>query len=81
MGRWLVLIIGWGIAFLILKYRRPVKEFIGDVSFAERVFGAGGTNTLIVIIGFLTWLFSLMYALGTLQVILKSLASPFFGST
>jgi hypothetical protein len=46
MDRILVILIGWPVAFLILKYRRPIKEFIGNVGFAEKFLGMGGTNTL-----------------------------------
>lgn len=74
-----IILIFWPIAFLILRFRRPIKEFIGDVGFAERYLGSGGTNTLIVIIGFLVWLLSLMYATGSLQSILDKFLGPFFG--
>lgn len=78
MDRFLVILIGWPLAFLILKYRRPIKEFIGDVGFAERFLGAGGTNTLVVILGFLVFVLSLMYALGTIQAFVRNTFGMFF---
>jgi hypothetical protein len=79
MKKFFVLIIGWGIAFLILKYRRPIKEFVGNIGFAEKVFGMGGTNTFIVILGVLVFLGTLMYVTGTLQSMVGDILGPLFG--
>lgn len=79
MKRWLVLIIGWIAAYFILRYRRQVKEFFGDISFAERIFGSGGTNTFVVILGILVFILSGMYALGTFQGIVQNVLGPLFG--
>ena len=57
-----------------------MKEFTGDIGFAEKIFGMGGTNTFIIIFGMLVFILSLMYALGTLQGIFSSLLGPFFGA-
>ncbi len=79
MKRWLILVVGTVIAYLILRYRRAVKDFVGDIGFAERILGIGGTNTFIVIMGILTFVLSLMYAAGTLQSVMQSVLGPFFG--
>ncbi len=73
-----VLILGSVIAFLMLKYRTHVKNFTGDIGFAEKIFGIGGTHTFIVFLGILVFLFSLMYALGTLEVLLDKVLGRFF---
>ncbi len=78
MDRFLVVIIGFPLALLILKYRRPIKEFVGEIGFAEKFLGMGGTNTFIVLIGILVFFLSLMYALGTLQSLLKNTLGGFF---
>lgn len=78
MDRFFVGIIGIPLAFLILYYRRPLKEFIGDIAFAEQYLGVGGTNTFIIILGFLTFILSLMYALGSLQELLSGFLGRFF---
>ena len=78
MDRVLAILIGWPVAFLILKYRRAVKEFIGDVGFAEKYLGMGGTNTFIVLVGILLFIGSLMWAVGSLQSILQVTAGRFF---
>jgi len=79
MDKILVIIIFWPLAFMILKYRRRIKEFTGEIGFAERYLGMGGTNTLIVIIGILVFILSLMYALGTLQSFTGRVLGPLFG--
>ena len=80
MDKWLVVIISWPIAYLMLKYRRAVKEFTGDIGFAERIFGMGGTNTFIIIFAILVFILSLMYALGTIQTVFQTVLGPFFGA-
>jgi hypothetical protein len=79
MDRFLVAIIGIPLSFVIVYYRMQIKHFIGDVGFAEKIFGGGGTYTLILIIALLTFFGSLMYALGTLQTLLSKFLGPFFG--
>ncbi len=78
MDKILAILIGWPVAILILKYRRQVKEFIGNVDFAEKYLGSGGTNTLVVIISLLIFIFTLMYAVGTFEGFLKSTTGRFF---
>jgi len=72
MDKILAILIGWPVAFLILKYRRVVKEFTGDFAIAEKYLGMGGTNTFIVLFGILIFIGSLMYALGTLEGVLEA---------
>jgi len=78
MPKILILTIGWGIAFLILKYRWSIYEFTGDINFAEKYFGSQGTKNFIVIMGVLLFIFSLMYFLGTFQSVFVPLFEPFF---
>lgn len=78
MDRYIAILIGWPLAFLMLRYRRAIREFVGDIGFAEKYLGMGGTNTFIVIVGILLFIGSLMYALGTLQSLLQSTIGRFF---
>jgi hypothetical protein len=78
MDRILAFIIGCPVAFLILYFRRAIREFIGNVSFAEKYLGAGGTNTFVVLVGILTFILSLMYGFGTLQSFLGGTFGRFF---
>ena len=80
MDRFIAVIVGLPLAFLLLYYRRSVKEFIGNVGFAEKYLGVGGTNTLIVIIGILLFVGSLMYAMGTLQSFFKGSIGTLFNN-
>ena len=79
MDKVLAILIGWPFAFLMLRYRRQIKEIVGDVGFAEKIFGMGGTNTFIVLLGIVIFILCLMYALGTLQSIIDSSLGPLFG--
>lgn len=65
-------------SYLMLKYRRPIKEFTGDISFAEKFLGMGGTNTFIVILGILLFFGGLFYFTGSLQSILSAVFGRFF---
>lgn len=78
MDRFLVFIIGVPLAFVILYFRRRIRDFVGDVWFAEKFLGAGGTNTFIVIVGILVFVASVMYGLGTLQELLQSTVGKLF---
>lgn len=61
-----------------MYFRRSIKEFIGEVGFAEQYLGMGGTNTLVVLIGMLVFIGSLMYSLGTFQSLLGNTLGSFF---
>ena len=60
MQKILVLVVGSLVAFLMLKYRGPIKQFTGDFSFAEKYLGSGGTNTFIVLFAILVFVFSIL---------------------
>jgi hypothetical protein len=79
MDKWIVVLICWPLAYLVLRYRRAIKDFIGEIGFAEKIFGSGGTNTFIVIFGILVFVLSVMYAMGTLQAIIQNILGPLFG--
>jgi len=80
MQKFLILIIGSVISYLLLRYKGAVKNFTGDFAFAEKYLGSGGTNTFIVIVGILTFVFSLMYVLGTLDTLLLGIFGRFSGA-
>jgi len=60
-------ILGMIVGFLILIFRVRIKDFVGDIGFAERYLGPGGTWTFLIIVGIGTFIISLMWATGTLQ--------------
>lgn len=77
--RYLIGLIGFPLGIVIVVYRERVKRFTGDIGFAEKWFGPGGTYTAILIFGLVFSLGSLMYMFGTLQALLGTLLGPFFG--
>ncbi|PKL36926.1 hypothetical protein CVV38_03485 [Candidatus Peregrinibacteria bacterium HGW-Peregrinibacteria-1] len=76
--RFLILVLGSYVAYLLLRYRERIKNFTGDIGFAEKVFGSGGTYTFIVLVGILVFIFSLMYALGTFESFLNNVWNRIF---
>lgn len=72
-------ILGMIAAFLILIYRPKIKEFIGDIGFAERIFGSGGTWTFLVVLGVGLFILSLLWMTGTFQSFFIKLFGPIFG--
>lgn len=55
------------IGFLILVFRPKIKDLTGDIGFAERYLGPGGTWTFLAFLGIGIFILSLMWAFGTLQ--------------
>ena len=78
MKKFIVALIGFPLAFVIIYYRAKIKEFTGDIDFAERHLGAGGTYTLIFLIGVLTFIVTLMYVTGSLQDFLEKTVGKIF---
>jgi hypothetical protein len=79
MLKFLVFVLGTATALLILKYRLFVKDVIGNVGFAEKYFGTGGTHTLVIIIALIVFLASLLYSTGTLTALFKGPLALIFG--
>jgi len=74
--RFLVGIIGFPLGIIIIVYRERVKRFTGDMGFAEKWFGSGGTYTAIMLFGFIVTIGSIMYAFGTLQALIIKILGP-----
>lgn len=68
-------LIGMAIGFCIIIFRSHIKNFTGNIAFAERWLGAGGTWTFLLLVGVAVFILSLMWMFGTLQ----SGFSNFFG--
>lgn len=69
MDRILVVIFGVPLGLGFIVYRYQLKQFTGDIAFAEQYLGSGGTYNLFILIGIAVFIGSLMYAFGTLQEI------------
>ena len=61
---------------VVLKYNFQLVGMTGNVGFAERYLGAGGTYLLYKMIGVVMVIGGLMYATGLAQPILSWLLSP-----
>lgn len=73
-------LLGCVLSIVLVVYRAPVKHFIGNIEWAEQHFGAGGTYTLILILAFGIFIFSLMYMTGTFGFLFGGITGQFFGS-
>jgi energy-converting hydrogenase Eha subunit A len=71
-------LIGIIIGLAIIKYRYPIREFTGTVSFAERYLGSGGTYTFYLLLGAVIIFLSVLYATGQLQSMLTKFIGPLF---
>ena len=65
------------IGLLILVYRPKIKDFTGDIGFAEKWLGSGGTWTFFIILGVGIFVLSLMWATGSLQSFMVNNFSQF----
>jgi len=73
-------LIGLILSFLLIIYRVPVKHFMGDIGWAEKYFGPGGTFTALLLIGVFGFIFSLMIMTGTLDLLIGGFINTLFGS-
>lgn len=66
------------LAYLLMRYRKNIVDFIGTVGFAERYLGMGGTYTFMVILAMGLFVLSMMYVFGALDTILDSTLGRIF---
>jgi hypothetical protein len=52
---------------LMIVYAEKVGSFTGEISFGEKIFGGGGTYTLIKVVGLLLSVFAFMWIVGGLD--------------
>ncbi len=74
-------LIGAVLSLLLVIYRVKVKHFTGDIGWAERYFGPGGTFTALLLIGIAGFFVSLMVMTGTLDLLFGSVGEKFFGGS
>jgi hypothetical protein len=72
------LLFGIPAAFLLMIYRAQLKQYTGDIDFAEKYLGAGGTYTFFVLLGLAVFVISVMYAFGTFQEIFQATLGHLF---
>jgi len=76
MNKIIFALIGFPLSFLLVIYRSKLKDFTGDIGFAEKYLGSGGTYTLFVLVGIGLFFVTLMYITGTVQSVLSGLFGP-----
>lgn len=72
------LLIPGGIVILVYAVK-IVDQFLGEIAFAERVLGSGGTYTFVKLLGVATTFLSIMWLTGDLPRWLRSTFGMFFG--
>ncbi len=65
-------LVGVALGFLLIKYRYQLYKMMGSWSFAESIFGSGGTVTAMTLIGFVIIIFSIMLMFGQLDTVFTS---------
>lgn len=78
-SRFLVGLIGIPLGILIIIYRVKIKDFMGNIGWAEKYLGQGGTWTALVFSGILISFFSYLWMFGLLQSSLVRYFGRFFG--
>lgn len=76
MNKVLFALIGFPLALLIIIYRAKIKDFTGNIPFAEKYLGAGGTYTFILLLGVIVFIITLLYITGTLQSLMRAVFGP-----
>jgi len=67
------MIIGVPLGFAIIKYNEKIGGMIGDIGWAERTLGAGGTYLFLKILGIVILIFSFIYPLGGCDAFLQTM--------
>lgn len=80
MDRIVAGLFGIPLGIIIIIYRYQLKQFTGDIAFAEHYLGSGGTYNFFALIGLAVSILSMMYAFGTLQEFFLGTFGIFFGS-
>ncbi len=76
MIAWILIPLG----VLVIVYADKIVDFTGDIDFAEKFLGVGGTYTFMKLFGLGLTILSFMWIVGGLQPILHSTFGRFFPS-
>jgi hypothetical protein len=70
----LIFLIGLG----FVMYREKIQRFTGDMAFAEKYLGTGGTYRLYLLLGIFMMVFSILYLTGTADVLIDNTIGRIF---
>lgn len=73
-------LLGAALSIALIVYRERVVRFIGMIGWAEQHLGAGGTYSLMVLIGIFLFFMSLMYMTNSFDLIFGGVGVGFFES-
>ena len=73
-------LLGCTLSILLIVYRGPIKHFIGQIEWAERRLGPGGTYTILLLAALFGFIFSLMYMTNSFDVLFGGSRFDFFKS-
>lgn len=76
MLAWLLIPAG----IVVIVKSAQIGDFIGEIDFAERVFGSGGTYNFIKLFGLAITILSIIWLTGDLPAFLQSTLGRFFGN-
>lgn len=80
LARILIGLIGAALSVLLIVYRVRVREFMGQMAWAEQKIGPGGTYTVLVIVGIVGFFLSLAYMTNSFGFILGGAGERLFDS-
>ncbi|MFC1809935.1 hypothetical protein ACFLZH_00360 [Patescibacteria group bacterium] len=78
MNKVIFALIGFPLSFLFIIYRAKIKDFTGNIPFAEKYLGSGGTYTFILLLGVIIFIITLLYITDTLQTFMRTVFGPIF---
>lgn len=74
----LVFILGGGASYLLIAYRKQIHDFTGDIGFAEKYLGTGGTFTFFIFLAIFVFVVTVMYVFGTLDGVVQEIFGRLF---
>ncbi len=79
--RYVLALLGIIAGFVIVRYAYPIKQQVGSLDWAEKVFGEGGTTTALQMIGLFISVCSFLYLTGTFDATLRLVFGGLSGMT
>jgi hypothetical protein len=69
--RFFAAILGIIAGFVVVRYAHPIKQAVGSMEWAEKIFGMGGTTTALQVVGLLISICSFLSLTGTFDATLS----------
>lgn len=72
-------VLGIAAGLLLIKFREKFQRITGQIGFAEKYLGAGGTFTFFLLLGSLAVILAVLYIFGVLDGLVARVFGPLFG--